>query len=222
MANRGDIRAEIRRELRDPLGKSWSNDEVNDLINAGINAVSDYSPREYWDVVTYTHPSVNSSWGVPKVIDITPFDNVFRVEIVDADNITIDTLQPDNGNGSSSGWSLFGGSLMLPEKYPFQVEKNGSNHDIIRLRVYGYSRHPFLDNDETATTLSEQEQVSCRAYAVMEALGRLMIDRANFQQWQIASGSSDVTISELAVLSNAARQRWYNERQRLRRMRRVS
>jgi hypothetical protein len=74
----------------------------------------------------------------------------------------------------------------------------------------------------TETTLDDQEQQACRTYAVAQALSRLMTDRANFQQWQIASGATDINISELAVLANSARQRWFEERGRLRKMRRLA
>jgi hypothetical protein len=227
MANRADIRTQIQRELRDPNGNSWTTAELNDLINSGINAVSDLSPREVREDITYTFPQTIAQGAFGKLKEITPtndFGTVFRVDLLDANSVLIDELPANNG-GSSSGWEYWGGKIMIPESYYYRsstVTVGGNTYEQIKLRVFGYARHSLLSDDVTATTMDEQEQQACRVYAVSEALSRLMTDRANFQQWQIASGSSDVTISELAVLANSARMRWGMERGRLRKMRRIA
>lgn len=227
MATRADIRTQIQRELRDPNGNSWSDDELNDLINSGINAVSDLSPREIREDITYTFPYTIAQGAFGKIKEVTPtssFFNIFRVEILNSSSQLHTTLPPSANEGSSGGWEWFNGKILIPENYFYPsitVSVGGNPTEQIKLRVFGYGRHPFLSDDVTATTMSEQEQQAVRVYAVAEALSRLMTDRANFQQWQIASGSSDMTISELAVLANSARQRWFGERGRLRKMRRL-
>lgn len=227
MANRADIRTQIQRELRDPNGNSWEETELNDLINSGINAVSDLSPREVREDITYTFPQTIEEGAFGKLKEVTPttqFSTVFRVELLDADNVLYQTLPPSVG-GSSTGWEYWGGNIMIPELYYYRssvVNVGGDDYEQIKLRVFGYARHEMLEDDETETTMNDQEQQACRVYAVSEALARLMTDRANFQQWQIASGSSDMTISELAVLANSARQRWGMERGRLRKLRRLA
>lgn len=307
MATRADIRTQIQRELRDPNGNSWSDDELNDLINSGINAVSDLSPREIREDITYTFPYTIAQGAFGKIKEVTPvntFFNIFRVEILDNNSALKETLPASVSEGSSTGWEWFSGKVLLPENYwypstmvttggaglpltsgpitgitfpvagtvrylctntfsvgqivtisgvvpsthnlvdatitartssYFEVASNVASawvsggsaqvvapvYEQIKVRIYGYGRHAFLTNDVTATTLTDQEQQAVRVYAVAEALSRLMTDRANFQQWQIASGSNDITISELAVLANAARQRWFGERGRLRKMRRL-
>ena len=227
MANRADIRAKIQRELRDPDGNSWSDPELNDLINAGIDAVSDLSPRELREDITYTFPYTITDGAFGKIKEVTltnPFTNIFRVEILDSNSRLHTSLPRGVDEGSSSGWEWFGDKVILPENwvYPSLIVTVGSDKfEQIKVRVYGYARHTQLENDTTVATLDDQEQVAVRTYAVANALSRLMTDRANFQQWQIASGSSDMTISELGVLSNAARQRWYAERTRIRKMRRL-
>ena len=227
MANRLDIRTQIRRELRDPDGKSWSSDEINDLINSGINAVSDLSPLEQREDITYTFPytSVQGSFG--KIKEITPtadFYSVFRVEILDANSVLKETLPANNGEGSSTGWEFWNGKVLIPENYFYPTETvtvSGSNYERLKVRVFGYTRHLQLLNDSVESTCSDQELVGVRAYAVAEAMTRLMVDRANFQQWQIASGATNVSISELSILSNTARLRWREEQRRLRKMRRL-
>jgi hypothetical protein len=227
MANRADIRTQIQRELRDPNGNSWEETELNDLINSGINAVSDLSPREVREDITYNFPQTTTVGAFGKLKEVTPtntYSTVFRVELLDSNSVLYDTLPPNTG-GSSSGWEFWNNKILIPESYYYRstiATVSGNTYEQIKLRVFGYARHALLNDDATATTLDEQEQQACRVYAVSEALARLMTDRAQFQQWQIASGSSDMTISELAVLANSARMRWGMERGRLRKLRRLA
>jgi len=227
MANRADLRTQISRELRDPDNKSWSAQEINDLINAGINAVSDLSPLERREDITYTFPytTTEGAWG--KIKEVTPtthFFNVFRVEILDKDSKLFETIDANNGQGSSTGWEMWNGKILLPENYFYPTEKvtiSGSEYERVKIRVFGYARHDLLTNDVTESTCDDQELVGVRAYAVAEAMTRLMVDRANFQQWQVVSGATNITITELSVLSNTARLRWREEQRRLRKMRRL-
>ena len=227
MATRETLRTQIYRELRDPDGKSWQEQEINDLINSGINAVSEFSPQELREDIAYTFPYTTAEGAYGKLKEVSTesvFHNVFRVTMLDEDDKVNADLPPSIG-GVSSGWEFWNGKIQLPEAMYYRstiVTVDGDEHEQVKLRVYGYGRHELLDDDVTEATLSDQEQQACRTYVVAQALSRLMTDRANFQQWQIASGASDTSISELAVLANAARQRWYEERGRLRKMRRLA
>lgn len=227
MANRADLRTQISRELRDPDNKSWSEQEINDLINAGINAVSDLSPLERREDITYTFPytTAEGAWGkIKEVTPTTDFYNIFRVEILDKDSKLFETIDANNGQGSSTGWEFWNGKILLPENYYYPTEKatvDGETYEQVKIRVFGYARHDMLFNDVTESTCSEQELVGVRSYAVAEAMTRLMVDRANFQQWQVVSGATNVSITELSVLSNTARLRWREEQRRLRKMRRL-
>jgi len=49
-----------------------------------------------------------------------------------------------------------------------------------------------------------------------EALTMLMYDRAQFQQWQVAAGNTDVTALGLNNIAAAAQQRWRQEKTRIR------
>lgn len=228
MANRLDIRTQILRELRDPSAKSWSADEVNDLINSGINAVSDFSPVESREDITYTFPYTTTQGAFGKIKEVTPttdFFGVFRVELLDKNSVLKETLPANNGNGSSTGWEFWNGKILIPENYFYPTEHvtvSGSIYERLKMRVFGYARHALLADDGTESDCSDQELNAVRTYAVAEAMTRLMVDRANFQQWQVSSGSTNVSISELSILSNTARLRWREEARRLRKMRRVS
>jgi len=223
MATRADIRIQIRRELRDVDGNTWLDTELNDLINAGINAVSDLSPREAVETVTWTAAVLGSQFGLQKIVDpTTTFRNIFRVEVLTVDGMVWQTLPPDNGEGSSSGWSFWQGNVRLPEKYTLPVTYNGGGYEQVVVRIYGYADHTMLNSDATETTLTTREQDAVRVFCTAEALSRLMINRATFQQWQVSSGATNVSISELAVLANSARYRWSQERGKLRKMRRIA
>ena len=99
----------------------------------------------------------------------------------------------------------------------------GANtYERLTLKIWGYRRHSLLSDDVTVADISDSEKNAVRIYAQAEALQRLMIDRADFQQWQIASGASDMTISELSILASSARTRWRMEASRIRRVRQIS
>ena len=225
MANdtRLTIRTEIRRDLRDPDGKTWSNDEINDLINAGIDAISDLSPIEDTDIFTATFP-YSAGYNQGKALEFTPtktFKNIFRVDVYDGSSRLYETLPVSTGDQSDNGWQFWGGKVIIPSYYSYPTTVVGTTESVT-LKVWGYRRHTLLTTDIQASDLSDTEKNAVRIYAQAEALQRLMVDRADFQQWQIASGASDITISELSVLASAARTRWRMEAQRIRRMRQIS
>jgi hypothetical protein len=225
MANdtRLTIRTEIRRDLRDPDGKTWSNDEINDLINAGIDAISDLSPIEDTDTFTAIFPySAGSNFG--KALEFTPsktFKNIFRVDVYDGSSRFYETIPVSTGGESDNGWQFWGGKVIMPTYYSYPTTIVGSAEQVT-LKIWGYRRHTLFTNDNTASDLTDAEKNAVRIYAQAEALQRLMIDRADFQQWQIASGASDITISELSVLASSARTRWRAEAQRIRKMRQIA
>lgn len=229
MANetRSQIRTEIRRDLRDPDGKTWSDDEINDLINAGIDAISDLSPLEDTEDYQYTFPQIaGQNMGLSlSFIPTKAFRNIFRVDVLDSNNRFYETLPISTGDGWGNGWQWFNGRVHIPAGYAYptyNVVIGENDYERLTLKIWGYRRHTILSSDSTASDLSDAEKNAVRIYAQAEALQRLMIDRADFQQWQIASGSSDMTISELSVLASSARTRWRMEASRIRRVRQIS
>jgi hypothetical protein len=55
-----------------------------------------------------------------------------------------------------------------------------------------------------------------KVFVEAEALTMLMYDRAQFQQWQVTAGNTDVTALGLNNLALAAQQRWRQEKARIR------
>ena len=234
MANetKAQIRAEIRRDLRDPIntttnnGITWSNSELDDLINSGIDAISDLSPIETTEDNVYVFPNYSGqNIGVPlEIVPTTDFKNIFRVDILDTAGRYYETLPIYNDSRWGNGWQWFGGKVILPSGYSYPVEKftqSGNEYERVNVRIWGYKRHEQLTTDGASSDLTTAEKNAVKIYVQAEALSRLMIDRADFQQWQIASGATNMTISELSVLASSARTRWRMEMQRLRKFRQI-
>lgn len=231
-ATRADIRAEIRRDLRDPVnpttgnGITWSNNELNDLINSGIDAVSDLSPVESTEDYEFVFPNyAGQNQGIPlEFVPDVPFKNIFRVDILDAAGRYYETLPIYSDSRWGNGWQWFAGKVILPSAYQYPIERfsqSGNDYERVNVRVWGYRRHAQLEIDAIESDLTTAEKNAVKIYVQAEALSRLMIDRADFQQWQIASGATNMTISELSVLASSARTRWRMEMQRLRKFRQI-
>lgn len=226
MATRAQIRTEIRRDLRDPDAKTWSNEEINDLINSGIDAISDLSPIEVAESFEAVFPSF-AGQNMGKSLEFTPvnkFTTVFRVDVLDSNLRFYETLPISTGNGWGNGWQWFAGKLHLPAAYSyptFPLVVSGDTYERVNLKIWGYARHILLEEDSDESDMTDQEKNAVKIYVQAEALQRLMVDRADFQQWQIASGASDMTISELSVLASSARTRWRMETARIRKLRQL-
>lgn len=226
MSTRATIRTEVRRDLRDPDAKTWSNDEINDLINSGIDAISDLSPVETVESFEAVFPSL-AGGNMGKSLEFTPdttFTNIFRVDVLDLNLRFYETLPISTGHGWGNGWQWFAGKLHIPAGYSyptFELVVGEDTYERVNLKIWGYKRHILLNDDSTTSDLTDQEKNAVKIYVQAEALQRLMVDRADFQQWQIAAGASDMTISELSVLASSARTRWRMEQQRVRKMRQL-
>jgi hypothetical protein len=60
-----------------------------------------------------------------------------------------------------------------------------------------------------------------KVFVAAEALSMLMFDRAQFQQWTVVGGNTDVTALGLNNLAGAAQARWRMEKTRIRTIRRL-
>lgn len=205
MTTLSDIRTQVSRDLRDTGNDTFSPDEVDDLINQGIDAVSALYPREVRERVTI-------SSGV-KTYDLTAdFVSIFRVDIYDSGDSFRFTL--DAGTGpANSGWEYFAGLFRLPPSITWTA---GDKADI-----FGYARYVQLSASSSTTDMDSTAIWGVRAFARAEAFQNLIADRSTFQQWQAASGNSDVTAIALAQLAANASRRWDRAQQRLRRPRRT-
>jgi len=136
-----------------------------------------------------------------------------------------ETIKPTVGEGADSGWDFFNGNLELPTHYAFSSNTG-------TLRVYGYKPWGAINptyttagvaiSPSTVTTdLNNRAQYAVKVFVAAEALSMLMFDRAQFQQWTVVGGNTDVTALGLNNLAAAAQARWRLEKTRIRTIRRL-
>jgi len=70
--------------------------------------------------------------------------------------------------------------------------------------------------------MDEDAEEALRYYVQAEAFFKLMADRTTFQQWQVNSGATDVSVPMINQNYNAARTRYEKLLGRIRHIRRVS
>lgn len=205
MATLSDLRTALAIDLRDTSNATWSTPEIDRLINQGIDALSVVYPKEIVQTVGTVSAGVSS-------YSVSDFTNISKVSFYASDGTYRMTLDPALGD-PNSGWEVHAGVLYLPPSYTFEP---GST-----IHVFGYGRYIQLAASTSTTDLDSTGTWAVMVFAQAEALGRLISDRARFQQWQANSNGSDVTALGMAQLASAARARWQEERQRLRRMRKT-
>jgi len=202
--------ASLRLSLRDPNGTTWSDGQVGELINRGIDAIGSVYPNEVIDSVTFTQPVSGSVFTVA----LTKVDWPIRVDVYDGNSKYRETVYPANGEGPDSGWEVHGGILYLPTHYTLAVGTG-------TLKIFGYGNWTQIVTSQTSsiTDLDVTASNAVKVFVEAEALSMLTFDRAQFQQWQVGSGNSDVTALGMNNLAMSAQQRWRQEKARIRRFR---
>lgn len=210
----------IRRDLRDTgqsdgVDRTWSTQELTELIELGIAEVSRSYPREM--VSTVAVPEMLNSFHASSISLPAGMDSVFRIDglkyridttvspIKEWYEVT-DVLEQENGWGPYSGWELHAGTVYIQ---PGRI--NGATS---HLRLVGYG-------DWTVETLDINAEQAVRYYVTAEATFRLMNDRTMFQQWQVNSGATDVSVPMINQNYVAARARYDRLINRMRKLRRV-
>jgi len=201
------LRTIVRRDLRDSgATNTWSNDELNDMIKWGTQEVSRIRPQETYEEVAYTAPAVGAFF----TINTLTLDTVYRVDVYKNSKYIaeIPFSQDASANG---GWDFLNGKLHLP---PYYVMPDGCT-----LRVFGYKHYTQPTVDASSIELDDDATNAVRAWVQKEAMFMLIADRVRFQQWQVASGSSDTNSIQLAQLYSAADRRWSSISKSIRRVR---
>jgi hypothetical protein len=206
VATLSDIRTQVARDLRDSSNNTWSTTELNDLINQGLDALADFYPLE----IVSTFATVSS--GVFSY-SASSFTNVYRVDIYSSAGSYTGTLPAGIGDGPDSGWELHGGVIYLPPNWTLDA---GST-----LTAFGYGRYIQLSADTSTTDADTAGVNAVRIFCQAEAFGRLLADRAAFQQWQASPGNTDTTLLGLSQVAFSWRRRWQEEQRRLRRLRKL-
>lgn len=200
----------LRLSLRDPNGTTWSDAQLGELINRGIDAIGDVYQSEAIQSTAFTQPVSGSVFSVALTTVTWPV----RVDVYDASGKYRETVRPSSGDGPDSGWETHGGILYLPTRYTLAVGTG-------TLNIVGYGPWTQINTAQTTsvTNLDTTAQNAVKVYVEAEALTMLTFDRAQYQQWQVSAGSSDISALGMNNLALAAQQRWRQEKNRIRRFR---
>ena len=197
----------LRRTLRDTNGTTWTDDQLGELVNRGIDAIGTVYPKEIVETVAYTQPVQ----GAVHSVTLSTVTWPIRIDVYDDGNKYVETVHPSLGHGANSGWEIHADKLFFPPHYRF-------TSDTGTLRVFGYGEWtPITIGTSSSTTdIDTRAQYAVKVFVEAEALMMLTFDRAQFQQWQVAAGNTDVTALGLNNLALAAQQRWRQEKARIR------
>jgi len=200
----------LRLSLRDPNGTTWSDGQLGELINRGIDAIGDVYQSEVIQSTAFTQPISGSVFSVALSTVTWPV----RVDVYDASGKYRETVRPSSGDGPDSGWEAHGGILYLPTRYTLATDTG-------TLNIVGYGDWTQINTAQTTsvTNLDTTAQNAVKVFVEAEALTMLTFDRAQYQQWQVSSGSSDISALGMNNLALAAQQRWRQEKNRIRRFR---
>lgn len=200
----------LRLSLRDPNGTTWSDGQLGELINRGIDAIGDVYQSEAIQSTAFTQPVSGSVFSVALSTVMWPV----RVDVYDSNGKYRETVRPSSGDGPDSGWETHGGILYLPTRYTLAAGTG-------TLNVVGYGPWTQINTAQTSsiTNLDTTGQNAVKVFVEAEALTMLTFDRAQYQQWQVSSGSSDISALGMNNLALAAQQRWRQEKNRIRRFR---
>jgi hypothetical protein len=205
MATLSDLRTYVARDLRDTTNATWSTSELDDRINQGIDALSQFYPKQI--VSTFATVSAGvSSYAA------SSFTNIYRIDTYDGTTY-MGTMPHGVGEGPDSGWELHAGVVWMPPTYPVPTGYT--------LRAFGYGGYIQLSASTQTTDLDTSGIFAVRTFVQVESLAQLIADRAKFQQWQVDSNNTDVTALGLAQLYGGATSRWAREVQRLRTLRKL-
>jgi hypothetical protein len=170
--------------------------------------------------VAYTQPVSGSVFSVALSTVKWPI----RIDAYDASGKFSETLRPTFGEGADSGWELHANILFFPPHYT--LNQTGT------LRVFGYGEWGQISATYTTagaavspssvtTDLNTRAANAVKVFVQAEALTSLTFDRAQFQQWQLGAGNTDVSALGMNNLAMAAQQRWRIEKQRIRTFRKM-
>jgi hypothetical protein len=220
MAAIDTLMQKIRRDLRDTgtsdgVDRTWSSAELEDLVNLALPEISRAYPREL--VSTVAVPEILTSFQAISIALPAGMDSIIRIDSmkyrIDSTVSPIkewfdinDTLDPANGWGPYSGWEIHGSTVYLQ---PGRIAPSTSH-----LRVVGYG-------DWTVDTLDVNAEQAVRFFVQAEAFFKLMADRTMFQQWQVNSGATDVSVPMIGQNYTIARQRFDRLMSRIRKIRRL-
>lgn len=179
------MRERLRQQLSDVDDATWDAGEKDDLLNWALRRLNYKVPRAL-DPSSYTITLVADTYWYAVPAALTSLE---RVVIVDADGDEV---------GRTVSWELVGDILGGTAKIhvaPAIVEGYVGGE----LWLYGAGRYD-LDTNYIPDELVPAVLANARA----EALGRLVSNRMQFKQWQVANQVQNISVNELLQMVNQA------------------
>ena len=205
MATLLDLRTSVARKLRDASFTTFTTTEIDELVNQGIDAIGSVYPRE----ISQTIGTVAS--GV-QTYSVSSFTNISRVDIHTSAGSYRAEL-PHAFEGRDTGWEVHAGILYLPPSWTLTAGDT--------LRAFGYGGYTQLAASTSTTDLDTSAQYAVMVFAMAEAYDILLADRGKFEQWQADPSNTDTDVVKLNQLAHLMSRRWHEERQRLRKIRKL-
>lgn len=220
-----DLSAKIRRALRDAAGAVFEPEQIIDFINAGLAELSTVRPIETAVIISDAYGLAGASGGDYSVSDL---DSVWQVELVGIDGTAhegVETTIPpeDTSTNWRNGWDFVGGTIVLPHSILDSIVKDwDSSAPTYQVIVRGYRHRTRVDDPATDTPelLSLPEEQAVVFLAQKAGFEALLNDRALFQQWQTATGATDISPNQLSQMVYGAQTNWERFRKRLQIIRR--
>jgi len=187
----------IRRDLRDTgtsdgVDRTWSNQELIDLVNLALVDISRAYPREV--VSTVAVPQVYSSSHHTSIALPAGMETVIRIDAL--------CYKIDNTVSPIASWYEALG--------PLEPSNGYGNYS-------GWETHAG-----TVYLQPGMSELISHLRLVGYGFFKLMADRTMFQQWQVNSGATDVSVPMINQNYTIARQRYERLLARIRKIRRVA
>ena len=164
-------------QLRDSSNATWAATELNQILTEAAHQVWPRVAKPVREIVTLADDDDQYT--------LTTVAEVSRVDLLDEDDMLLMTLPGGSWELWNDGETL-GGTLWLSTLYATTGRT---------LRVHGYAPYNLsstLPSDRVATLI--------QAIARLEALTRMIADRARFENWATRNQKENVSVNELTQM----------------------
>jgi hypothetical protein len=206
-----ELRDKVSRTLQDPDNTVFEDAIVKDMVAAAFAEVSRVAPWRFTDDIACVEDQLNYQPLADAFPDPNDDIDILSVELWSGDTpprplrqIEPLSAHPMGLTYSDAGWSFWGGYLTIPTRVADMI---GSHTEYV-LRIRGYAPWPLLVDDADVVPFSSSIEEAVVLVCQIEALRRLINNRALFTQWQTRSNNTDVTPAALMNDLNIAQEEW--------------
>lgn len=213
MGTYGDLQTKVSRVLQDPDNATFDVPTIKDMIAAAWAEISRIAPERFQEDLDPVADALTYQLRTADFDDPVDDIEVQRVELWDGSvtpakalrQIEPQSAHPMGLSYSQAGWVFWAGLLELPNRVVDMIAGHESDYLI---RVWGYSPWPPVEADEDVVPFGAGLEEALVLYCHIEALRRLINNRALFTQWQTRSNNTDVTPAALMNDLNIAQEEW--------------